>query len=77
MRVLPKEKWDYLFPIAASVYTYEQFVKAVHKFPAVCGEKDSSINLSLDEVCKKELATIFAHMVQETGAHSPGGYMGV
>ena len=47
-------------------------MKAVHKFPAICGEKDPSVTLSLDDVCKKELATMFAHMGQETGAHYPG-----
>jgi len=33
----------------------------VSKFPGICGEKADSLSLSLDDVCRKELATMFAH----------------
>jgi hypothetical protein len=59
--VLSKDDWNYLFPVANGAYTYENFAKAIAKFPAICNEKASSVNLSLDDVCKKELSTMFAH----------------
>ena len=31
--------------------------------------------MDLDTACKTELATVFAHIVQETGGHSPAGYL--
>ena len=77
LRVLSKGAWKYLFPIAKDAYTYENFVKAIAKFPMICNEKASSVSLSIDDVCKKELATMFAHFAQETGANSPNGIQGI
>ena len=68
MRVLSQEQWDHFFPIADPVYTYEEFLKAVGKFPYLCGELNQT-----DAVCALELATIFAHATQETGAHAGDG----
>ena len=54
--------WVEGFPLAKPVYTYDNFLKAVSKFPAFCGESNTSVNgLTVDEVCKRELASIFAH----------------
>jgi len=39
MSVFSQVEWDHLLSAANSVYTYENFVKAVAAFPAVCGEK--------------------------------------
>jgi hypothetical protein len=39
MKILDAEKWEYIFPLRNAVYTYEEFLKAVAKFPAVCAEK--------------------------------------
>jgi len=44
-------------------------VKAVAKFPSICGENGPHTTKGPDNSCKKELATMFAHMVQETGMH--------
>lgn len=44
-------------------YSYDNFLRAVAKYPAFCNESahgDSVVQL--DEMCKKELATLFAHM---------------
>jgi len=39
MSIISEEKWYDLFPIADDQYTYENFLKAVARFPAFCGEK--------------------------------------
>ncbi len=56
-------------------YTYMGFLKAAAKYPMFCNE-DFSAGMNLQEVCAKELATMFAHFTQETGASwtgIPGG----
>ena len=55
--ILSHEKFQEIFPKANPSYTYTNFLKAVGKFPSVC----KSVKL-----CKKTLATIFAHFEQET-----------
>ena len=44
MRVLPIEKWDYLTPCRLPIYSYAEFLKAVSKYPAFCGEKGPNGN---------------------------------
>jgi len=56
-KILPASKFQQLFPKANKAYTYSNFLKAVGKFPSVCTEV---------AICKKTLATIFAHFQQET-----------
>jgi hypothetical protein len=36
MNILSEEKWDSLFPIAQSQYTYEKFLQAIALFPKFC-----------------------------------------
>ena len=62
--------WDKTFPQANKIYTYDNFLKAVAKFPAFCNEKNTN-NMTQDEVCKRELASLFAHWGQETGKRDP------
>merc|ERR1712176_996465 len=64
-----QESWNVGFPLADPVYTYDNFLKAVGKFPAFCGESNLD-DLSLEETCKREVATLFAHWGQETGKRS-------
>lgn len=59
--------WEYLFPLRAQAYTYSNFLKAVGKFPALC--KTYNDGRDSDAICRKELATMFAHFAQETGGH--------
>ena len=61
MRVLTSADWDYLLPLRNPVYTYVEFLKAVAKFPAFCGEKPADNDMSMDDVCKKEIATCISH----------------
>ena len=56
-RLLPEQKFEEIFPRANPAYTYNNFLKAVGAFPAVCRTEDS---------CRRELATMFAHFQQET-----------
>jgi chitodextrinase len=62
------EKWNTFFPHRDPAYTYENFLKAVGKFPVLCA--DSENGQDADGICKKTLATMFAHFVQETGEHA-------
>ncbi|VFS10232.1 secreted chitinase [Salmonella enterica subsp. houtenae] len=65
--ILTEADWDYLFPMRATEYTYSNFLKAIGKFPAVCGTYTDGRDS--DAICRKTLATMFAHFAQETGGH--------
>jgi len=67
--ILSEENYEELFPRRHSSYTYTRFIQAIGIFPSVCsyvGNEDDS-----DAICRKTLATMFAHFAQETGAHNP------
>ncbi|WP_156970664.1 glycoside hydrolase family 19 protein [Andreprevotia chitinilytica] len=67
-RILPETKWNYYFEVREPSYTYQRFLQAVAKFPAVCDDyKDGR---DADAICKHSLATMFAHFAQETGDHN-------
>ena len=55
--ILSKISFQSLFPNANPAYTYENFLKAVGAFPAVC---------STPHLCRRVLAAMFAHFQQET-----------
>ena len=42
--------------------------QAIGKFPAICGYRGSETKS--DEICRRTLATMFAHFAQETGEHN-------
>jgi len=65
--IIKASDWDYLFPLRAPEYTYSNFLKAVGKFPALCQTYTDGRNS--DAICRKSLATMFAHFAQETGGH--------
>lgn len=59
--IISPQKFKELFPKANPAYTYENFLKAVGSFPAVCRSRRG---------CRRELANMFAHFQQETlGLH--------
>ncbi|SMC20449.1 Carbohydrate binding domain-containing protein [Andreprevotia lacus DSM 23236] len=67
-RLLPEAKWNYYFEIRDTSYSYQRFLQAVAKFPAVCDDyKDGR---DADAICRHSLATMFAHFAQETGDHN-------
>ena len=39
MRILPETKWNEFFPVRKSIYTYQNFILSVAKFPAFCNDK--------------------------------------
>ena len=81
--IVTEENFNDLFPRRNKAYTYRRLLQvskmeceimtkvlqAIGKFPAVCGyvgKEDKS-----DAICRKTLATMFAHFAQETGNHNP------
>lgn len=60
MSLFSEADWDDGFPLADPIYTYDNFLKAVAKFPYFCNETNIS-GQSLDDACKRELSSIFAH----------------
>ena len=69
-RIFPEEKFNEGFKLRNEVYTYENFLKAVARFPAFCNETNLE-GWSIDDTCKRELAAMFAHWGQETGKRDP------
>lgn len=65
--IVDEARFNYLFPLRAPEYTYRGFLQAIAKFPAVCG--DYADGRDAEAICRKTLATMFAHFAQETGAH--------
>jgi chitodextrinase len=65
--IIDPSRFEYLFPLRAPEYTYRGFLQSVAKFPAVCD--DYADGRDADAICRKTLATMFAHFAQETGAH--------
>ena len=69
-RVFSQEDWDTGFPQANDLYEYEDFLRAVGLFPMFCGEAPPAAG-DIDDVCRRELAALFAHWGQETGKRDP------
>ena len=70
-KIMTEAQYDYLFPVRDPAYTYRRFLQAIGKFPAVCD--DYSDGRDADAICRRALATMFAHFTQETGGHNPNG----
>lgn len=68
-KLLPASQFDYLFPLRNPSYTYTGLLQAIAKFSGVC--PTYSDGRDSDAICRKTLATMFAHFTQETGAHDP------
>jgi len=67
--ILSEDNFEDLFPRRHSTYTYRRLLQAIGKFPAICNYNESEDKS--DKVCRKTLATMFAHFTQETGNHNP------
>ncbi|WP_051938527.1 glycoside hydrolase family 19 protein [Luteibacter sp. 9135] len=65
--IVDAARFEYLFPLRAPEYSYRGLLQAVAKFPAVCADYDDGRDA--EAICRKTLATMFAHFAQETGAH--------
>lgn len=66
--ILSQTDWDYLFPKRDEAYSYRKFLQAIGKFPAICQDYPDGRNA--DAICRRTLATMFAHFAQETGGHT-------
>ena len=71
MEVFGEEDFEHLFPLHDKLYSYEAFIVAAGLFPKFCGEDDPSLGLTSAEVCKRELATLFSHVIFETNGGEP------
>ena len=64
--LIDETDWADIFFDRDPIYTYENFLKAVAKFPAFCGETNIE-GQSIEEACKRELSALFAHWTEATG----------
>lgn len=71
MEVFSEEDFEHLFPMHDRLYDYDAFIVAAGLYPKFCNESDPSLGLSDGEVCKRELSTLFAHIIYETNAGDP------
>ena len=47
--IISQDRWDDMFPLALPVYTYDNFLRAVSKFPKFCNEsQDGTSNSALE-----------------------------
>lgn len=67
--ILSAADWEYLFSQREPTYTYARFLQAAAKFPALCGDYSDGRDAQL--ICRRTLATMFAHFAQETGGYDP------
>ena len=47
---------------ASAIYTYDDFLRAVAKFPKFCNEIPTGSSAKIDDICKSEIATLMAHI---------------
>ena len=64
---LSESNWEYLFPDSIELYSYDAFLQAVGKFPKFCGEGPKDADGTYLTSCKREISTVLAHMIRETG----------
>jgi chitodextrinase len=68
-RIVSINKWRSFFPLADASYTYHNFLKSVALFPYFCKLYDTEANS--ERICRKSLATLFAHIAFESGSNDP------
>lgn len=75
--IIGTDNWNHWFSLANTDagMTYDNFLKAVAKFPYFCNEHNADeegLNTkNIKETCKRELATLFAHIAFESGNNDP------
>lgn len=77
-RVFPESTFNFMFADANAgrgplpgngPYTYANFLKAAAMWPDFCNSS-AEVGVDLDTLCKRELASMFAHFAQEVGEHN-------
>ena len=71
MEVFSESDFEHLFPQHSRHFTYDALLVAAGLYPKFCNEDDPSLGLTEADVCKRELATLFAHIIHETNAGEP------
>ena len=71
MRVFSNTSWDFFFPVRNPLYNYDDFLYAVASYPAFCNSSPEGEDM-LDDYCRRELATLFAHIIEESNAQGDG-----
>ena len=68
--IITSDTWNQSFPFNNSTYTYNDFLRAVAKFPMFCNEFNTATmgSLTQKDVCKRELATLLAHISYASGS---------
>ncbi len=66
--IISEDDWNYMFPKRTPEYTYRNFLQATGKFPAFCQTYNDGRDS--DAICRRALASMFAHFTQETGGHT-------
>ena len=63
MTVFPRCVWDsWTFSGEKIInHTYDDFLAAAAKFPMFCSESNSPLGYNVDDTCRREIATFFAH----------------
>ena len=65
--ILNENLWNNLFPNALPIYTYENFLQAMSKYPKFCDETNGVTSEdNLNNSCKIELATLIAHIIKSS-----------
>ena len=64
--ILSEEDWEFLFPLRNEQYDYYDFLYAAASYPAFCNSRVLEDSTSYEELCKRELSTILAHMIEDT-----------
>ncbi|MCW7553889.1 hypothetical protein NX722_14900 [Endozoicomonas gorgoniicola] len=68
--IISAKTWDHIFTQRNPAYTYENFLKGIGKYPALCQHYLDKTEKESDHICSVALATMFAHFTQETGGHN-------
>ena len=55
-----------MFPLRNSAYNYSYFLYSVAAYPAFCNTSDGTYDA--DYVCRRELATLLTHIIEDTNA---------
>lgn len=71
MEVFSESDYEHLFPQHNRHFTYDSLLVAAGLYPKFCDESDESLGLTEADVCKRELATLFSHIIHETNAGEP------
>lgn len=73
LRVFNSNDYAYLFPAANSIFSYETVINAMALYPQFCNEVADiySSTHDQDQMCRAELATLFAHITYQSRQPDP------